>query len=489
MLKKLTNNIGLKILALFLSAALWMVVVNTEDPMVRKSMTVSVTVKNQEYITNMGKYMDVLNENNTVTFVYTTKRSVWDAISNSDFQAIADLEKIELRSNGGYRVPVAISAVRNSNQITIETKQLYLDVVLEDLGKKQFQIKANTTGMVADGCALGNVEIETANVVQVSGPVSVVNLIENVVATVNVDGMSTHITDNVVPVFYDENGEVVDTTRLEKSVDTVRINAQILNTKDVPLELATKGSPAEGFHLAKITYKPSVVRVKGEAATLNTLDKIKIPPEVLDLSGAASNIEKTIDISTYLEDGVSLVISSDAKVNIVAEIEPIEIKEYKIPISNITANGLRSGYQLAHKETYVLAQVTAGKSAHDVLNGASIKGTIQVENLQEGIHMLKVLFDLDEAVYQVGEVLTEVEISIVGENTQSETSSETATENTDANSTNENNTNQNNTNEMNTGENQTSENTGTAQDVVQTGTDTVSGETQNVENEMIQNET
>ena len=418
--RKLTNNMGLKLLALFLATALWMVVVNTEDPMVRKSMTVSVSMKNQDYITDMGKYMDILNESNTITFFYTTKRSVWDGISSSDFQAVADMEKIEAKSNGGYRVPVSVSAVRNVNQITIETKQLYLDVALEDLGKQQFQIKANTSGIVADGCALGKVEIENANVVQVTGPASVVNAIESVIATVNIEGMSTDITDNVIPVFYDINGEVIDTTKLIKSVETVRINAQILSTKDVPLEFAAKGTPAVGYRLVSVVSKPQTVRVKGDAATLNMLDKIKIPAEVLDVSDATSSIEKTIDISTYLERGVSLVISSDAKVNVTAEIEPIETKEYKIPVSNLTAKGLRSGYQLSYTEKYVLLEVTAGKSAHEELNEAEVKGTIQVENLQEGTHDMAVLFELDEQIYKVESVFTEIQISRVKQETESE---------------------------------------------------------------------
>ena len=59
-----------------------------------------------------------------------------------------------------------------------------------------------------------------------------VNQIDTVVATINVDGMSTDITDRVTPVFYDAQGEVVDTTKLTLSVSTVNISAQILNTKD-----------------------------------------------------------------------------------------------------------------------------------------------------------------------------------------------------------------------------------------------------------------
>lgn len=432
---KLVNNIGLKLLALFFAVVLWVVVVNTDDPMVRKSMTVSVSMKNQEYITNMGKYMDILNESNTVTFYYTTKRSVWDGISNADFSATADMEKIEAKANGGYRVPVSVSAIRNANQITIETKQLYLDVALEDLGKQQFQIKANTSGTVAEGCALGTVAIDSTNVVQVSGPASVVNSIDSVIATVNVDGMSIDITDNVVPVFYDVNGEVIDTTKLEKSVESVRITAQILNTKEVPLVLSTTGTPAEGYQLVEVSCKPSTVRIKGGAAVLNTLDKIEIPAEVLDLTGATSTIDKTIDISTYLEEGVSLVISADAKVNIVAEIEPIETKEYKVPVSNITANGLKSGYQLTHTGRYVTVNITAGRSMQNALNAADIRGTIEVGNLEDGTHMLAVTFNLDGAIYKTETAFAEVKIEKIGgdteDNSQSTESTENGSENTE----------------------------------------------------------
>ena len=290
---------------------------------------------------------------------------------------------------------------------------MYLEVALEDLGKQQFQIKANTVGAVAEGCALGTVKIDSTNVVQVAGPASVVNSINSVVATVNVDGMANDITDNVVPVFYDENGEVIDTTKLEKSVETVRISAQILNTKDVPWELATMGTPAKGYQLVDVFSNPIVVRVKGVAAVLNTLDKIQIPAAVLDLTGVTSTIEKTIDISTYLEEGVSLVVSADAKVSVTAEIEPIETKEYKVSVSNLTAEGLKSGYQLSYAERYATVKITAGKGVHNDLNAAELKGTIKVDELEEGIHLVQVDLNIDTTIYTVETALVEVEIKAV----------------------------------------------------------------------------
>ena len=428
--KKLMNNAGLKLLALFLAVGLWMAVVNIDNPVVRKTMTISVTMKNQEYITEMGKYLDTLGDSNTVTFSYTTTRSIWQNISSSDFSATADLQKIEAKESGNYRVPVNVVATRNASQITIETKQIYLDVSLEDLAKHQFQIKANTSGTVADGCALGSLILDSANVIQVSGPVSVINRIDSVVATVNVDGMATDVTDYAVPVFYDANGEVIDTTKLEKSVENVKITAQILNTKDVALTLSTMGNLPDGYQLVEVYSNPIKVRVKGTSAVLNTLDRIVIPAEVLDLSGVSSDILKTIDITSYLPHGVSLVLSSDARVNISAEIEKIETRELKLPIANITTVGLKNGYQLSHTERYLTIYVNAGKTALSQLNVADIKGTINVENLESGEHLVAVDIQLDDTIYKVNDVLTEVNIVSTQPDTgnNSESDSETETE-------------------------------------------------------------
>lgn len=424
--RRLMNNIGLKLLALFFAIGLWVAVVNIDNPVVRRTMTVSVTMKNQDYITSMGKYLDTLGDNNTITFSYTTTRSVWQNISASDFSATADLQKIEAKESGNYRVPVNVAATRNASQITIETKQIYLDVSLEDLAKHQFQIKANTAGTVADGCALGTVELDSANVIQVSGPASVINRIDSVIATVNVDGMSTDVTDYAVPVFYDVNGEVIDTTKLEKSVENVKITAQILDTKDVRLTLSTMGNVAEGYQLVDVYCNPISVRVKGLPATLNTLDKIVIPEEVLDLTGATTTIDKTIDITSYMPNGVSLVISSDAKVHVTAEIEKIETKEFKVPIANIASVGLKSGYQLSYTERYLTVYVSAGRTALGHLNVADIKGTIDVENLESGLHLAAVDIHLDDEVYMVSDILTEIQI--VSKETDTGDSSEADTD-------------------------------------------------------------
>ena len=66
--KKLTNNLGLKVLAVLFAIALWIVVVNIDDPVKPAQYTISVTQDNMDYLTSNGKYSETLGGKNTVTF-------------------------------------------------------------------------------------------------------------------------------------------------------------------------------------------------------------------------------------------------------------------------------------------------------------------------------------------------------------------------------------------------------------------------------------
>ncbi|MCI6066092.1 CdaR family protein [bacterium] len=429
--KKVMNNFGLKVLAVLFSVVLWIVVVNIDDPSTSKPYTTSVSLENKSYITSMGKWADYLDGKNTITFSVYAKRSVHNTLTNANFTATADAQKIEYdEKTGTYRVPVAVTCNRNSSNIDITSKDLYLDLELEDSASKQFPIKTNTTGTVTSGCALGDVEITDANVMKVSGPASVVNQIDTVVATINVDGMTTDITDRVTPVFYDAQGEIVDTTKLTLSVSTVNISAQILNTKDVELEFLTTGTPAEGYQTGDITYTPQKVRIKGEAAILNTINKITIPEEVLDLTDASSDIEKTVDISTYLPSGTALVISSDSKIDVTVVVEAVKTKTLQIPVTNLQVIGLDSDEKVQYEEDNIALTVSGRSSVIDALDEKTISGSIDLTDLKLGAHNVLITFELDTNTVSYADTYAAVTIESASDTSASADNTDGELENT-----------------------------------------------------------
>lgn len=410
-LKTLTKNLGFKILAVVFAFILWLVVYNTDDPTVTVSYTTNVTVENASAVTEMNKCYEVLNGTNTVTFAVTAKRSVLNKLEDTDFTAVADMNRMIVNEEGDEaNVPIEIISKRSNSSLKYNGKNKYLQVSLEDLMKRRFIITADTSGKVADGYALGEVTVTNPNVLNVSGPASIVNKIDSVVATIDVDGMSMNLSDNVIPALYDADGQEIDTTKLKLSNTTVTISAKILSVKEIPLVFSTTGVPYGDYRVVEISSKPETVKVKGSSTILNPLSSLTIPGDVLNVSGAREDITTTIDISEYLPDGVELVNASDATVTVTVRIEAYESKKFNLNTSQITVNGLDTDYDLSFEQSTVAVTVSGLKDNLNVLTVSQLSASIDVTDLGVGTHQVNLELSLDEDNYAYQTITVTVEI-------------------------------------------------------------------------------
>ena len=72
---------------------------------------------------------------------------------------------------------------------------------------------------------------------------------------------------------------------------------------------------------------------------------------MLDLTDASSDIEKTVDISTYLPSGTALVISSDSKIDVTVVVEAVKTKTLQIPVTNLQVIGLDADEKCSMRKT------------------------------------------------------------------------------------------------------------------------------------------
>ncbi|MGN0342928.1 MAG: YbbR-like domain-containing protein [Roseburia sp.] len=403
MLKKLTNlitnNLILKLAALIFAVILWLVVVNVDDPTQSKNFSATVTVENAGYMAEQGKYFEIPESELTVTFKVSAVRSIMGNLSNSDFKAVANMENIE-QTEDGYRVPLEITATRYTSSVKFSNTTQYVYVDVEDLVTKQFTIKAVSSGEPAENCAVGTLEA-SPNVLKVSGPKSVVDRIETAQAVIDVTGASSNLTDSIAPLLYDANGKVVDPSKLTFNINTITVSAEILDVRSIPVYVSATGNAAEGYGCREIIVDPQKIRVKGAASALNAADKIEIPAELIDISGATENVERTIDITEYLPNGVELADADERNVQITVVIEPYETVEYEVPVSQITLTENPQGYETAFDGTAVTVKVSGLKSDMDALAVSDISGTLSLNGLSEGKHTLQVQWKLDTNVYTI----------------------------------------------------------------------------------------
>lgn len=390
MFKRITNNFGLKVLAFLFASVLWLAVVNIDDPNTTRSFTTTVVIENGEYLTGIGKYYEIVNNTNTVTFQVSGKRSYLERMSNADFRAVADLELIEDLE----RVPIDIAVQRYSGAVSVLNKTYYLRLEVEDLISKPFVISVQTKGNVAERRALGDMKA-SPTLIRVSGPASVVDTVEKAIATVDVEGMDQDMTDSVIPVLYDRDGNEVDTKELSFNIQNVMVSMQILDTKEVTLNFQTSGTLPEGYEYLGIEYSPQTVRVKGQSAALNTVNSITVPDDVLDLTDAAGDIETEVDISAYLPNGVSLVDSGQSKIAVTVQVEKHEKRTFEMPVANITVSNLGRRYDVKFLSKTVKVELEGLTSELDALEADSLTGSIDVSGMTAGEHTVNLELNLD----------------------------------------------------------------------------------------------
>lgn len=413
-LKTLSNNLGFKILAVLFAFTLWIVVYNLEDPTKSKTLTVSVSITNKDAIENQGKYFEVLDGTNQISFSVTAARSVLDKLDESDFLATANMEQLTVNETGMVgTVPIEITCTANvsENAVKISSSSKTMRVSLEDLMSKQFVVKASAYGEVAAGYALGGVEVTAPNVLKVSGPKSIVQQIASVIAPIDVTDMSeSWTTYRATPVLLDSEGNEIDTTRLTFSDTTVNVEAEILNTKDVAIAVVPRGTVEAGYTVTSITSNPTTIQLKGNKTVLNSISMIEIPSELVNISGANQDVTATIDISEYIPAGAELVNTENATVTIRVSISKIKGKAFSVSTENIEVIGLQTNATLEYELSSVAVNIEGVEADINELASENIKGSIDVTNLGVGTHEVVVDLDLDETKYKYDTVKVTITI-------------------------------------------------------------------------------
>ena len=386
----LTKNVGLKLIAIVSASLLWLLVVNLDDPTQSRNFTATVTVENEDVLTDAGKYY-ILPNGNTVTFRVTARRSIIESLSGSDFTVTADMNDLE----DDRQVPVEITANRYANQISISSKTHYLTVAVGFNADTTFKIQSIVTGNPADGFEAGDVTV-SPEVISVEGPSDIVSTIDSVSVTVDVGGAVEDITTSAVPKLYNTEGQEIEAGALTLSAESVQVNVDILSVQEVKIAVETSGKLKNGLELDAITTDPGTIRLKGDAETLNSLTTVTVPSDVIDLSDITEDFETTIDISSYLPDGVTVAAGGSTQVKIMVSVISEDSEEFKVKTSNLTIRNLGAGLVGKFIKKSVTVSIHGLESDLADLDAGTITGSVDASGLSEGTHTVTITLDLDD---------------------------------------------------------------------------------------------
>lgn len=392
---KLLNNFGMKILSIILAIIIWLLVTNVDNPYTTKTFTdIPVSVINEDSLLKKNKTWDII-EGDKVTVTLKAKRSVIDKIGRSDIQATADLSKLSITN----AVPINVNVLYYNDEIkeknlgSVDT----MKVKLENIKTGQFPVTVETVGEVQSGYAIGT-KIPTPNIVEVSGPESLVKRINQVRVTVNVQGLTSSQTFSAEPAYYNYDGDKLDSSRLTCNVKKVEVSVNLLQTKKVELKVKTTGDVAKGYQLESVLLEPKTITVAGTKEQLADLSEILVSN--LSVEGLKDDTEENIDITSYLPEGIKLAQDSpDVRVKI--QVVPLDVNTITIPTNKITVKNQDMSLNLSFAEENISLTIRGEQEAIGDLKLEDLNPTIDLTDLGEGDHQIQLeVKDLKDAYYE-----------------------------------------------------------------------------------------
>ena len=436
MKKILTNNLGLKILAFIVSFALWLVVVNYDDPVISNTYSgIPVEIINSEALTEQGKVYEVLNNTDTISVTVTGKRTVVESISKENIRAVADIQDLTLMDT----IEIQVSTNKNFNQLDdIKSDTAAVELSIENLKEIHLPIGVAVAGEPADGYVVGDI-VTNQNTVRISGPESVVSGISYAESEVSVASRTSDITTSSEIRLYDEEGVEIEHPALSLNIRNINISAEILATKPVEIQYEYSGVPEDGYVVSgPLEADRLAIYIAGKQSVLDTISVIEIPAAAINVDGRSETYTTVVDINRYLPADVRIADEDfDGRASVTVNIAKTVTRSLNVPMSNLSIENVPTGMEsqilisqddavqeenqdISH--VYIQIQTEGILEAYTGLTGSVTYGVIDVAEymsamdmttLEPGVYRMEISFSLPESVETVETYYADIKLTTI----------------------------------------------------------------------------
>ena len=424
--RKITDNIPLKIMSVAVAVVVWLIVVNIDNPVGTNYYTINnVELINKEYVESsdtVGKMCMPEQNQDSVKIAITATKKIRDRIKVSDISAVADLQQAVSLDTNPVMVPITVTCSVpgvTSNDIRVTPQNL--SVNLDEKETQEFVVNVSR-GDTKPGkdYEVGSL---TANPekVRITGPKTLVNKIDKVNATIELDGNTQDFTQDVNLTIIDKNQEALtdsemNSLRIENHAK-VTVTAKLWKIRQgVQISAGYVGTPADGYQVGAVRTVPDTISVAGSTEGLESLadnnNVITIPEDSIDISGESDDVEKKISLTNLLPDNVKLTSDSSEDVWVTVSILPVGSREFDIPTKNIEVKNKSDDLQVTFETAQIEVRIKSDtKDLDDLNNERDIKASIDLDGKKEGNYEVPVTIVLPDGYETVENVTTEVVIS------------------------------------------------------------------------------
>lgn len=424
MKKIIFNNIGLKILALLIAVIVWWVVMNIDDPLVKKTINgVSVELRNDDDLIDKG-YIYEVESGNVIAITVWAPESVAKELKSSDFIAYADLSQLSpLTDTANITVECVKSDVKNDiKEITSK-----IQVVKLSIDNKQTAEVPVTTAIVgnpAENYVIGDISI-SQNKIDITGAASVIEKIVRAEIKYDVSNMMQSVNEMVTPVFYDENNNVVDTGAIQLSRNSLRLSVVINPTKWIGITINPSVTVADDYKMVGYSLSFDQVKIAGTQESLANISAIDLPSDAIELTDVTESQDCVVNLANYLKASYKIV-SGTTELTVHIDIEPMVVKSYIVRKNGIAVNNLGDGLEAQIEDSYIEVKVKAIQEVHDSFNMDVLNPNIDLKGYGPGEYEVPVMLSEDLNNYILAGNVT-VKVNITGDAVETYAETEAAT--------------------------------------------------------------
>ena len=297
MLRRLTQSVSTLILSVILASMVWFVAVREENPPVEADYAASIPLEVVS-IPPGTVIFGVLPERTTLRL--QAPQSSWDELSPTKFRAWIDLENL---TPGLHDVPVQVE-VSDGAVTVVEKRPSTVNIRLEPLAQVQMPVQVE----VVDSAPIGYIArtpLVTPITATVSGPASIVDQVNEVVAEVYLRGAKDTISRSVDLSARDNNRDKLNRVTINPAeVDITIPIVQRFGYRDVSVRVVIVGEVAPGYWINNITVDPPTVTAVGGPSALNSLPGF-VESFPVDVGETTDDITERVALN--LPAGVSVV--------------------------------------------------------------------------------------------------------------------------------------------------------------------------------------
>ena len=411
-LSKLLDNKRFAIaLSIVLAFVLWLSLIVNQKPTMERTIsdiTVNVNLENTFAAENNMSIIGDISEQKFTVVVRGPSYAV-GSLTASDLSLFASAATVD--SPGEYSLDVASANANAAEYEILSISPRTLKINFDYMETKEFTVTAlaegavAAEGLIAETGVVGGTESDT---VTITGPRTVVNKIESVVATAKVNKtLSVSETFDADIVLYDTEGEVIKPDHLTLSASKVKVTVPISKKKTVPVKVEFSGLP-QGFNADKLLASVDIpnVTVIGTPETIDKTTSVSLSAIPLNLISKDKN---SFDVSPKLPEGVRLLDTID---HFTVTVNTDGYSEKTLMVSNFEYKGLSSGLKASGAASIKNVKICGPRSVINKVSASNVYAMVDLTDKKAGEHTVDVVICFKEFdnVWAIGTYKTTVNI-------------------------------------------------------------------------------